>query len=475
MKLRSRIFFCYFLIFVACFYYPIDWVLDNLRFRYLEGVEDPLVDQANILATIVGQQMEANQFDPEKLHETFESVYSRSLYAKVYDLTKTHVDLRVYITDSAGKVIFDSESKQNIGADYSNWRDVNLTLHGQYGARTSRKDANDPLTSVLYVAAPIKIKDRVVGVLTVAKPTTNINAFLKNAKPRIFGIGAVAVMAAVLLSYIVSLWLTLPIKKLTEYANSIRQGKRVKFPKLDRSEIGEMGHAFEKMQEALEGKRYVEQYVQNLTHEVKGPLSAIRGAAELLEEEMEPEQRERFLANIRSEANHIQEIVDRMLELSALESRRTLKRTEIVSIHSLVNTVVESKQPLLSKKNLCLTFQIQQDASVQGDSFLLHQAVSNLIQNAIDFSPENSDIEITSQRQDNRIRIIVADHGSGIPDFATERVFHKFFSLRRPDSGKRSTGLGLNFVKEVADLHNGEIQLKNRSGQGVRAVLSLPL
>lgn len=475
MKLRSRIFFCYFLIFVVCFYYPIDWVLDNLRVRYLEGVEDPLVDQAHILATIISQQMEAKQFDPEKLYEIFDSVYSRSLSVKVYDLAKTHVDLRVYITDSAGKVIFDSESMQNIGADYSNWRDVYLTLHGQYGARTTRKDTHDPLTSVLYVAAPIKIKDKIAGVLTVAKPTTNINVFLKNAKPQIFGIGAVAVMAAVLLSYIVSLWLTLPIKNLTEYANSIRQGKRVKFPKLDRSEIGEMGHAFEKMQEALEGKRYVEQYVQNLTHEVKSPLSAIRGAAELLEEEMMPEQRERFLANIRSEANRIQEIVDRMLELSALESCKTLQKTEIVSIHSLVTTVVESKQPMLSKKNQRLTVQIQEDASVQGDSFLLHQAISNLIQNAIDFSPDHSEIELTSQRQDNRLNIIVADHGPGIPDYATERVFHKFFSLRRPDSGKRSTGLGLNFVKEVADLHNGEVKLENRSDQGVRALFTLPL
>jgi two-component system sensor histidine kinase CreC len=449
--------------------------LDNLRVRYLEGVEDPLVDQAIILATMLSRQMEVKQFDPEKLYETFDRVYSRSLSVKVYDLAKTHVDMRVYITDATGKVIFDSQSKQNIGADYSSWRDVHLTLRGQYGARTTRKDTNDPLTSVLYVAAPIKIKDKIAGVLTVAKPTTNINAFLKNARPKVFGMGAVAVMAAVLLSYIVSLWLTLPIKNLTEYANSIRQGKRVSFPKLDRSEIGEMGHAFQKMQGALEGKRYVEQYVENLTHEVKSPLSAIRGAAELLEEEMRPEQRHRFLSNIRSEANRIQEIVDRMLELSALESRNTLQKTEIVSIHSLVNTVVESKQPMVSKKNLRLRVHIQEDASVRGDSFLLFQAISNLLQNAIDFSPDCGEIELTSERQDKRLIIVVADHGSGIPGYATERVFHKFFSLRRPDSGKKSTGLGLNFVKEVAELHNGEVKVENQPDQGVRALLTLPL
>ena len=202
-------------------------------------------------------------------------------------------------------VIFDSQNKQNVGADYSNWRDVHLTLRGEYGARTTREDSGDPSSKVLYVGAPVRVNGDIAGVLTIAKPTTNINTFLKSAKPQIFKVGLLAAVVAVLLSYLVSLWVTRPIKRLTRYADDIRQGKRVEFPRLDRSEIGEMGHAFAKMQETLEGKKYVEQYVQKLTHEVKSPLSAIRGAAELLEENMPPDQRARFLNNIRHEANRI--------------------------------------------------------------------------------------------------------------------------------------------------------------------------
>ena len=211
-----------------------------------------------------------------------------------------------------------------------------LTLEGEYGARTTRSDPEDPTSSVLYVAAPILVHGKTAGVLTVVKPTTNINTLYKNAKPRIFKIGMLAVAAAVFLSLIVSIWITRPIKRLTQYANDVREGNRVELPELGRSELREMGLAFEKMREALEGKKYVEEYVQTLNHEIKSPLSAIRGAAELLEEGMAPEKRARFLANIRNEANRIQDIVDRMLVLSELENQRTLQKVETMSLGILI-------------------------------------------------------------------------------------------------------------------------------------------
>jgi two-component system sensor histidine kinase CreC len=475
MRLGTRIFFCYFIIFIICFSYPINWVLDNLRNRYLEGVEEPLVDHANILAAMVGGDMEANQFDPEKWYQAFETACSRPLSARIYNLVKSDVDMRIYITDATGKIIFDSENKQNVGADYSNWRDVHLTLKGKYGARFTPEDSEDPTSKVLYVAAPVRVNGNIAGVLTVAKPTTSINNFLNNAKPQIFKVGVLAAGVAILLSYFVSRWITRPIHRLTCYANDISQGKRVVFPKLDRSEIGEMGQAFAKMQETLEGKKYVEQYVQKLTHEVKSPLSAIRGAAELLEEKMPPEQRARFLSNIRHEANRIQKIVDRMLELSALENQKILTKKELISAASLIKNVRESKRAILSKKQQRLTAQVPDHIMVHGDSFLLHQALANLIQNAIDFSPADSQIKLFGQVADRMLNIIVEDSGTGIPDFAMTKVFDKFFSLQRPDSGGKSTGLGLNFVKEVAILHNGDIKLENRPRKGLRATLTLPL
>jgi two-component system sensor histidine kinase CreC len=462
------------LIFVVCFYYPIHRIIIDLTTRYLESIEDPLVDQANILASIVSVEMETNDFNPEKLYQAFERAYSRPLSAKIYEFLKTEVDIRVYITDASGRILFDSEDRQNLGTDFSAWRDVRLTLEGEYGARSTRSDPEDPTSSVLYVAAPILVFGKTAGVLTVVKPTTNINTLYKNAKPRILRIGMLGLAAAIFLSLIVSIWITRPIKRLTQYANDVREGNRVELPKLGRSELREMGLAFEKMREALEGKKYVEEYVQTLNHEIKSPLSAIRGAAELLEEGMATEKRARFLANIRNEANRIQDIVDRMLVLSELENQRTLQKAETMSLGSLMRRVLESKEPVISKKKLTIAMDAGEDIYVRGDPFLLHQALSNLIQNAVDFSPVEGRIEVTGQVEKGTVNIVVEDRGPGIPDYARERVFDKFFSLQRPDTGRKSTGLGLNLVREVAVLHKGEIRLANLPGIGLRATLSLP-
>lgn len=475
MILGKRIFFSYLLIFIVCFYFPIGWMIDNLRARYFEGVEDPLADQANVLATLAGIEMASGTFHPDRWTRLFNQAGERRLSAKIYKLMKTRVDVRIYVTDASGIVLFDSHVPDNMGKDFSKWRDVHLTLMGQYGARTSLADPDDPTSSVLFVSAPIIIKDKIAGVLTVAKPTTNIHYFLRVAKPQIIMISLGALIAVSLLSLLTAYWITRPIKRLTNYANDIRLGKRPEFPKLDRSEIGEMGFAFELMKETLEGKRYVEQYVQTLTHEIKSPLSAIRGAAELLTEEMPADRRERFQANIRNESLRIQQIVDRMLALAALENKKRLQKVERISLRSLTLTVLESLQPISTQKSISPVCDIDENLMVSGDSFLLFQAVSNLLSNAIDFSPRSGQIKITATSIADRVQVTITDEGPGIPDFAKEKVFNKFFSLQRPDTGKKSTGLGLNFVKEVAVLHGGDVRLENMEGHGCRAVMEIPI
>lgn len=473
MKLGLRIFFCYLVIFAICFSSPFSWVLDTLRVRYLEGVEDPLVDGANILAAIAGMEMENGNFSPERWYRIFDRVADQPVSARIYKLMKDSVDIRVYITDAAGKIIFDSASRDTIGEDYSVWRDVRLTLRGDYGARSTLADEADPTSTVLFVAAPVRVRGEIAGVLTVAKPTTNIKYFLKNAKPQLAGIGLLYLAAAVFLSFLVSILLTRPIHRLTQYARDVRDGKRAELPRLDRTEIGEMGAAFEEMKDALEGKRYVEQYVQNLTHEIKSPLSAIRGAAELLSEPMDDARRTRFLANIHNEAHRIQRIVDRMLELAALENRKRLRKVESVKLRPLLNTVIESKEPMLSRKRLRVDVRAEEGLAVRGDGFLLHQAVANLLQNAVDFSPKGGAVRIEARSTDKRAVISVRDEGPGIPAFAQDKIFDKFFSLQRPETGKKSTGLGLNFVREVATLHGGEVRLETGTEAGTAAILEI--
>ena len=473
MTISTRIALCYLTISVVCFYYPFDWVLDNMRTRYLEGVEDPLVDQANSLAEIVGGEMERGTFGSHEWQAALQRAYGRQVGARIYDLEKETVDMIVYMTDNKGRVLLHSVEPSNVGKDYANWRDVRLTLEGEYGARASRNPWSEKDTSILYVAAPILVKGELKGVLSVGKPTTNITWFLENARFQIVAVASAALFAAAILGFFVARWIAEPINRLTDYAKAVTNGRRVAFPQLGGGEIGEMGEAFRQMQETLEGKRYAEQYVQNLTHEIKSPLSAIRAAAELLDEPMEEAQRKRFFANIRGESLRIQKIVDRMLELAALESRRNLTKRERVSVTALVKAVLERMEPVLAQKKIRAVSPEGGDIQVIGDGFLLHQALENLLQNAVDFSPERTTIQIVVQGDETMVHLAVLDEGTGLADFSKEKIFNKFYSLPRPDTNRKSTGLGLNFVREVAQLHGGSIHLENRQAKGTKAVLSI--
>ena len=475
MRLGAVLFLAHVLILALCFSYPLEQVGKRLRTAYLESAEEPLVDTANLMAAFVGQQIEEGNFSAEELYRVFEEARGRKVAARIYEMRKDSVDLSVYITDAKGIVLFDSDNRETIGEDFSLWRDVKLTLEGEYGARVRREPNNPDAPAALFVAAPIRVAGKIAGVLTVIKPTTNIAAFVSAAMPRIFRIGAISLAAAIILGLGMSMWVTRQVGRLTRYANNVREGRRVPFPKLARTELKTMGIAFEKMREALDGRAYVEQYVEALTHEIKSPISAIRGAAEIMEDSsITTEQRIRFLSNIQSETHRIQGLVDRMLKLTELEGRRELGSRVPVALAAIVRTILDGAAPALAKKGLRVDSDVAETITVAGDPLLLDLAVSNLVQNAIDFSPRNGRIAVTCKRDGARIELCIDDEGPGIPEFARSRVFEKFFSLERPETGKKSTGLGLNFAKEVAALHGGSVDINNLPERGLRARLVLP-
>jgi two-component system, OmpR family, sensor histidine kinase CreC len=475
MRLGAVLFLAHLLILALCFSYPLEQVGKRLRTAYLESAEEPLVDTANLMAAFVGQQIEEGNFSAEELYRVFEEARGRKVAARIYEMGKDSVDLSVYITDAKGIVLFDSDNRETIGEDFSLWRDVKLTLEGEYGARVRRDPNNPDAPAALFVAAPIRVAGKIAGVLTVIKPTTNIAAFVSAAMPRIFRIGAISLAAAIFLGLGMSMWVTRQVGRLTRYANNVREGRRVPFPKLARTELKTMGIAFDKMREALDGRAYVEQYVEALTHEIKSPISAIRGAAEIMEDSsITTEQRIRFLSNIQSETHRIQGLVDRMLKLTELEGRRALGSRVPVAPAAIVRTILDGAAPALAKKGLRIDSDVAETITVAGDPLLLDLAVSNLVQNAIDFSPRNGRIAVTCKKDGARIELCIDDEGPGIPEFARSRVFEKFFSLERPETGKKSTGLGLNFAKEVAALHGGSVDIDNLPERGLRARLVLP-
>jgi two-component system sensor histidine kinase CreC len=280
----------------------------------------------------------------------------------------------------------------------------------------------------------------------------------------------------VLLALIVSVWLVRPFGLVSDYVRYVRSQRRLSLPRLGRRALGAIGAAYDEMRDALAGRNYVADYVQTLTHEVKSPLSAIRGAAELLQEQgMPPEERQKFLANITRETQRIQEIVDRMMQLTALETRRALENVESVALGPLLEQLASGARDSAGLRGVRIGLAVQGDCQVEGDPFLLRQAISNLLDNAVDFSPEGGTVHLTLTCGPRSARIEVRDEGPGIPEYAQEKVFEKFYSLARPHSRKKSTGLGLSFVREIASLHHGRIEIANADERGAVATLSLPL
>jgi two-component system sensor histidine kinase CreC len=460
--------------------------LGDIDPRYRESAEDSLVDTAQLMAALVENASAGGELHVDSLEPVFRSLYARRFSADIYGVEKTRVELRMTVVDRQGTVVFDSRAAAAgaapaaLGADHSQWHDIFLALRGRYGARTTADVEGDPRTSVMYVAAPIRAiapggAGEIIGAVSVGKPVQSFGQFVEAARRKTLQLGATSVVAVLLLVVILSVWLVRPFGVIADYVRYVRAERSFSLPRLGRRALGAFGAAYDEMRDALAGRNYVADYVQTMTHEVKGPLSAIRGAAELLQEPMADADRARFVANIARETQRIQELVDRMMELTALESRKRLDHAAPVALRALAGEVVASATPAAQTRGVLVELLAGgDDPVVIGDAFLLQRALANLVDNAIDFAPRGSRITIEVIAHARSCDLVVRDHGPGIPDFAEGKVFEKFYSLARPVTAKKSTGLGLSFVKEIADLHRGRATLKNQPAGGAVATLSLP-
>jgi two-component system sensor histidine kinase CreC len=269
-------------------------------------------------------------------------------------------------------------------------------------------------------------------------------------------------------------WITQPLKSLMEYALAVRDGRPAKPPRRLRGEMKELFDAYEQMRLTLEGKQYAEHYVQALTHALKSPLAAMQGNAELLMENPPSPTRDRFLSNLVSETTRMRETVDRLLSLAQLETRRGLDQVQTVAMSNVAREVIEGLNNQIRKKGMVI--ELIGQGSVKGDPLLLRTALMNLIENAIDFSPIGGKVTLRIQLMNNGLTLEcrLEDQGPGLPEYALARMGERFFSLPRPDTGRKGTGLGISWVKEVARLHGGELNFENLPEQGLAVIWSLP-
>ncbi len=455
MKIRTAIFGVYATASAVGFAGLLAFVLHDVRLRYVESMRRTLGDTAAFLAVLVAQGAADETAWPQKLGT----------------LPSNAELLRVFACDRDGRVRFDSAGGRDVGQNYV-W-----PMRGGGPAASENYTVSNvaEVNGELRVAAPVRRGGELVGWVGVGRPLSTVAEGVSAARWRlVWSAGAIGLVMAAAGWWLASR-LTNSLERLTDYAVTVRDGKPATPPASRANEIAALSRAFEEMRVALEGKAYVERYTQALAHEFKAPLSSIRGAAELLGEDMPREDRARFIANLRAEAERMQRIVERLLELSALEARNGRVNFAEVDLRAVVAEGAVTARSAAEPRGIVVTLASGAAVRVRGEKFLLAQSIGNLLHNALEFTPAGGTVTVTIAVDGGRAMVSVEDTGPGVPAYALEKVFDRFYSLPRPDTGRKSSGLGLSIVREVARLHGGDATLENRPGGGACAVLIMPV
>jgi two-component system phosphate regulon sensor histidine kinase PhoR len=226
----------------------------------------------------------------------------------------------------------------------------------------------------------------------------------------------------------------------------------------------------------LENSR--KEFVANVSHELKTPLTAIRGFAETLLESAlkDPAIAKRFLEKIENNARQLQNLIEDLLRLSEIESGRVEFKPAAISLQKAFQQMHEEFSEALKKKRLYLSIELKEDIHVYAEPSALKQILVNLVENAIKYTPEGGRITLDAQREKAHAKILVTDTGMGIPEGDLPHIFERFYRVDKARSRElEGTGLGLAIVKHLVQTQGGETGVQSKVKQGSRFFFTLPL
>jgi two-component system sensor histidine kinase VicK len=216
-----------------------------------------------------------------------------------------------------------------------------------------------------------------------------------------------------------------------------------------------------------------------MSHELRTPITSINGFSELLiADDQLPEQAKEFVTIIANESQRLSRMINSFLAVTQLERKDKQEVLKIpLRLDQIVRETVANLQPTAKKKRIRLVEQPNQTIPpVAADKSLISQAVTNLVTNAIKYSPERTTVTVSTALEAEAVRVSVEDRGFGIPPEAVDRVWEKFYRVVREGQEKdeESTGLGLSFVREVVEQHGGAVELQSEVGRGSKFSFTLP-
>lgn len=259
-----------------------------------------------------------------------------------------------------------------------------------------------------------------------------------------------------------------PVKAVTAAAQSISSSsdlsRRVNYQGPN-DEIGQLAKTFDRMIDQLDGQlRAQRSFVADASHELRGPLTVIRGNLDLLKRNMSEDDRRESLRALEAESNRMAGVVNDLLVLAEIESR-PLEQPRMISLKEIVLDAQE--RALLPGIQHRITVDRQEDLWVEGDEHKLDQMVGNLVSNAVKYTPEGGSVTLSLFRDGEWARIEVADTGLGIPPEHLPHIFDRFYRVDKARSrAGGGTGLGLAIVKGIAEQHGGRVAVTSQPGQG---------
>jgi two-component system sensor histidine kinase CreC len=455
-------------------------VRTSIETSYLHSTEEGMIDTAAVVTELYARLYGQFGTDSEKIAGELSRVYSNlnetyEIKARLFDFTRAEVDTRLLAYDPSGRVIFDTKSTAT-NQDFSKLEDVRQALNGRYGSRWELDKPHERVQ--IYSTLPVFVDGKTVGAISVSKSTNRIRNFISRSLEGFILPGVIALVLATAMAYVLSAYITRIIWDLASRAERVAAGEsNVRLETWTRSELGTLARAVERMREKLEGKAYVEEMATNLSHELKTPLAAIRGSAELLEGPAsdDPAARAKFLGNIQSEVARLDRIVSELLKLSRIEAHPAGAEVAAMDSGVVAKEIAEMYQARAADVGLTFRAEVAEGAlPIRIDEMQLKQLVTNLLDNAFQFTAAGGSVWFCARRKESVIEFEVRDEGAGIEPELLPKIFDRFFTTANPRTGNRGTGLGLAIVKSIVNANGGKIAVESRLGRGSTFTVNFP-
>jgi signal transduction histidine kinase len=453
-------------------------VRTSIETSYLHSTEEGMIDTAAVVSELYARLHGQFGSDSEKIAGELSRVYSNlnetyEIKARLFDFTRAEVDTRLLAYDPSGRVIFDTKSTAT-NQDFSRLEDVRQALNGRYG---SRWELDKPHQRVqIYSTLPVFVDGKTVGAVSVSKSTNRIRNFVSRSLEGFILPGLIALVLAT--AYVLSAYITRIIWDLASRAERVAAGEsNVRLETWTRSELGTLARAVERMREKLEGKAYVEEMATNLSHELKTPLAAIRGSAELLEGPAsdDPAARAKFLGNIQSEVARLDRIVTELLKLSRIEAHPAGTEVAPIDARAAATEIAEMYERRAADLGLVFRSEIAEgELRIRIAEMQLKQLLTNLLDNALQFTGADRTVLFAVRRKESVVEFEVSDEGAGIEPELLPKIYDRFFTTANPRTGNRGTGLGLAIVKSIVSANGGAIVVKSEPGRGSTFTVSFP-